>query len=69
MRTFRIAYRLRGVSVAYDDVVDVNLQVWGDEWEVALGQLTAQLLAPGDVSRAGATRSQSGATSRSTATA
>ncbi|HYK07172.1 MAG TPA: DUF2207 domain-containing protein, partial [Gaiellaceae bacterium] len=52
VRTFRIGYRLRGVAVAYDDVVDVNLQVWGDEWEVPLGQLTAQLLAPGEVSRA-----------------
>ena len=29
-----VRYRLRGVAVAYDDVVDVNLQVWGDEWEV-----------------------------------
>ena len=24
---------LRGLAVAYDDVVDVNLKVWGDEWE------------------------------------
>ena len=37
-RTFRIHYRLRGVAVAYDDVVDVNLKVWGDEWEQRLGQ-------------------------------
>jgi uncharacterized membrane protein len=51
-RTYKISYRLRGVAVAYDDVVDVNLQVWGDEWETGLTQLTAQLLAPGDVSRA-----------------
>ena len=51
-RTFRIGYRLRGVAVAYEDVVDVNLQVWGDEWETGLSQLTAQLLAPGEVSRA-----------------
>ena len=51
-RTFRIGYRLRGVAVAYDDVVDVNLQVWGDEWEVGLSQLTASLLAPGEVQRA-----------------
>ena len=47
-----IHYRLRGVAVAYDDVVDVNLQVWGDEWEVGLDQLTAALIAPGDVLRA-----------------
>jgi hypothetical protein len=27
-RSFRVHYRLRGVAVAYDDVVDVNVQVW-----------------------------------------
>ena len=48
-RSFRIHYRLRGVAVAYDDIVDVNLQVWGDEWEVGLGQLTAAVVAPGDM--------------------
>ena len=42
-RTFEIRYALRGVAVAYDDVVDVNLQVWGDEWDVSLGRLTATL--------------------------
>ena len=36
LRSFRIHYRLRGVAVAYDDVVDVNVRVWGDEWEVGL---------------------------------
>ena len=30
-RVFRVGYRLRGVATAYDDVVDVNLRVWGDE--------------------------------------
>ena len=30
----------------------MNLQVWGDEWKVGLGRLTAQLLAPGEISRA-----------------
>ena len=37
-RTFTIGYRLSGIAVAYDDVVDVNLQVWGSEWEVGLAQ-------------------------------
>ena len=36
-RTFTIRYRISGLAVAYDDVVDVNLQVWGDEWETGLG--------------------------------
>ena len=51
-RRFRIHYRLRGLATAYDDVVDVNLKVWGDQWEVRLGQLTATLVAPGDIVRA-----------------
>jgi len=51
-RRFRIHYRLRGLPTAYDDVVDVNLKVWGDEWDVRLGQLTAMLVAPGDIVRA-----------------
>ena len=51
-RSFRIHYRLRGVAVAYDDVVDVNVQVWGDEWETGLGQLTAAIIAPADIMRA-----------------
>ena len=25
-------YQLRSVTVAYDDVVDVNLKVWGSSW-------------------------------------
>ena len=51
-RSFRIHYRLRGVAVAYDDVVDVNVKVWGDEWEVALQQLSATTVGPAEVLRA-----------------
>jgi uncharacterized membrane protein len=51
-RTFIVHYRLRGLAVAYDDVVDVNLRVWGDQWEQRLEQLTASLGAPTDVQRA-----------------
>src|SRR5215203_2044565 len=32
-RTFTIRYRLEDLAVAYDDVVDVYWQAWGDEWE------------------------------------
>ena len=32
-RTFTVRYRLSGLAVAYDDVVDVYWQVWGDEWQ------------------------------------
>ena len=46
VRTFTVGYRLVRVAVAYDDVVDVNLKVWGDEWEQSLGQLTAVLFLP-----------------------
>ena len=51
-RTFRVHYRLSGLAVGYDDVVDVNLKVWGDEWEQRLGRLTATMRGPGDVIRA-----------------
>jgi hypothetical protein len=50
LRTFTIGYTLRGLAVAYDDVVDVNLKVWGDEWEVPLGTLTAELVLPAPAS-------------------
>ena len=46
-RTFTIVYRLRGVAVAYDDVLDVNLQVWGDEWRVGVTTLDAAVVLPG----------------------
>ena len=48
-RTFTVSYRFEGLAVAYDDVVDVNLQVWGDEWEQGLDRLTASLAAPADI--------------------
>ena len=51
-RAFRIHYRISGLAVAYDDVVDVNLKVWGDEWEQSLGRLTATETAPGKILRA-----------------
>ena len=52
VRTFELRYTLRGLAVAYDDVVDVNLQVWGDEWSERLGRLTATVVAPGTIQRA-----------------
>ena len=51
-RSFRVHYRLRGVAVAYDDVVDVNVKIWGDEWKVGLARLTGAVVAPADVARA-----------------
>ena len=51
-RTFVVHYRITGLAVGYDDVVDVNLKVWGDEWEQRLGRLTATMRGPGDVIRA-----------------
>ncbi|MBM3696677.1 MAG: DUF2207 domain-containing protein, partial [Actinobacteria bacterium] len=54
-RTFTLTYRMLGLTVAYDDVADVYLKVWGDEWKVGLSHLTARVvlpsadLAPGDV--------------------
>ncbi len=52
-RTFEISYVMTGVAVAYDDVVDVNVQVWGDQWAVGLEHLEASAIVragaePGD---------------------
>ncbi|HEU6444795.1 MAG TPA: DUF2207 domain-containing protein, partial [Gaiellaceae bacterium] len=52
LRTFSLRYAIRGLAVAYDDVVDVNLKVWGDEWEQTLYQLTATMTGPAKVVRA-----------------
>ena len=46
-RTFTISYRFRGLAVAYDDVVDVNLRVWGHEWPSGLGSLASSMQLPG----------------------
>jgi uncharacterized membrane protein len=54
-RTFTVRYRLSGLAVAYDDVVDVYLQAWGDEWEVSLDELNASLAVP-DGARRGEVR-------------
>ena len=46
IRTFTVRYILTELSVAYDDVVDINLRVWGDEWQVGLERLSARLVLP-----------------------
>ncbi|MEO8323812.1 MAG: DUF2207 domain-containing protein, partial [Actinomycetota bacterium] len=52
-RTFDVSYTLVNFLVVYDDVADLNLKVWGPEWDVTLDQLTAQAElpapAPGEV--------------------
>ncbi|HYZ75966.1 MAG TPA: DUF2207 domain-containing protein, partial [Gaiellaceae bacterium] len=45
-RTFDVSYRFRGLAVAHDDVVDVNLRVWGDQWPAGLGALRATMRLP-----------------------
>ncbi len=50
-RAFTISYTLIGVAVAYDDVVDVNLKVWGDQWDEQLARLEAVENAPGKILR------------------
>lgn len=45
-RTWTISYRVIGGAVAYDDVLDVNWQVWGDQWDFDLDQLRADLADP-----------------------
>ncbi|MCZ6737101.1 MAG: DUF2207 domain-containing protein, partial [Actinobacteria bacterium] len=45
-RTFELIYEMAGLATVYDDVVDVNIQVWGDQWAVGLDRLTARMLIP-----------------------
>ena len=45
-RVFTITYRFRGLAVAYDDVVDVNMKVWGAHWPVGVSELKAAMALP-----------------------
>ncbi len=46
VRTFTVRYTLRHGVTAHDDVVDANVQVWGDEWSVGLDLLNARMIIP-----------------------
>ena len=48
-RTFVLLYAMRNFVVAYRDVGDLYLRVWGDEWPVALRRLHAEVVLPGGV--------------------
>ena len=52
LRTFTVGYTLVGDAVAYDDVVDVNLKVWGEEWDQSLQNLSAVMILPAPASGA-----------------
>ena len=45
-RTFTIRYRVTGAVVAYDDVLDLEWKVWGDQWEDKLDHLEATFTDP-----------------------
>ena len=45
-RTFTVSYRFQRLAVAYDDVVDVHVNVWGGEWAVPLDHLHAAAALP-----------------------
>ena len=51
-RVFTITYRFRGLAVAYDDVVDVNMKVWGAHWPVGVSELKAAMALPKPVALA-----------------
>ena len=42
-RTFTINYRVEDAVIAYSDVLDLEWQVWGDQWDFGLPKLTASL--------------------------
>lgn len=45
-RSFTLSYRVSGLAKVYDDVVDLNWKVWGDEWQVPLDRLEASVRLP-----------------------
>jgi uncharacterized membrane protein len=45
-RTFQLVYRMTGVITVYDDIADLNFQVWGKEWEVRADTVTATVVLP-----------------------
>ncbi len=45
-RTFTVSYRVEDALVAYSDVLDLEWQVWGDQWDFDLDSLTASLSNP-----------------------
>jgi uncharacterized membrane protein len=45
-RTFVVSYRVDKAVDAYDDVLDFNSRVWGDQWGFSLDHLTAHLRSP-----------------------
>jgi uncharacterized membrane protein len=51
-KVFTVSYTLRKAAVGYDDVVDVQVQVWGKQWNEPLDRLVAVETAPGKILRA-----------------
>ena len=49
-RTFTLRYRLEGLAVAHDDVVDLSWQAWSEEWQEPLGSLQAEVVLPTEAS-------------------
>jgi uncharacterized membrane protein len=45
-RTWSVSYRMIGEAAAYDDVIDVNYKVWGDQWAFTLPSLHADFTNP-----------------------
>jgi uncharacterized membrane protein len=46
LRTFELVYRLIGLVSVYDDVADLQIQVWGDQWAVRADEVTAAVTLP-----------------------
>ena len=45
-RTFKLVYRFTGVVRAYDDIADLQMQVWGDQWAVRADRVSATVDLP-----------------------
>ena len=46
VRTFELVYRMTRIVKVYDDVADLQFQVWGDQWEVSADRVSARVVQP-----------------------
>jgi len=45
-RTYVLKYKLKNILIVYDDVVDFNYKVWGDEWATSIGRMMVSVSMP-----------------------
>ena len=46
LRTFQLVYRMTGIVTIYDDVADLQFQVWGHDWAVRADEVRSRVTLP-----------------------